>query len=66
MVECKIADFDISDAKEKHKEKFDEIQDIKSHVQEHEEVGSPHLQQSEDGKTLDEHSEGEERPENFE
>ena len=38
MVECKIADFDISDAKEKHKEKFDEIQDIKSHVQGHEEV----------------------------
>ena len=66
IVECKIADFDISDAKEKHKEKFDEIQDIKSHVQEHEEVGSPHVQQSEHGKTLDKHSDGEEWPENFE
>ena len=66
MVECKIFDFDISDAKEKHKEKLDEIQDIKSHVQEHEEVGSPRVQQSEDDKTLDEHSDGEEWPEKFE
>ena len=37
-----------------------EIKDIKSYVQENKEVGSPHVQQGEDDKTLDEHSEGEE------
>ena len=52
-------DFDIRGVKEKDKEKFDEIQDIKSQVQEHEEVGSPDEQKSEDNKTLDEHSKGE-------
>ena len=35
-VECKIVDFDIGDAKEKDGEKFDELEDIKSQVQEHE------------------------------
>ena len=59
-VECKIVDFDIGDAKENDGEKFDEIEDIKSQVQEHEEMGSLHVQESEDDKTLDEHSEGEE------
>ena len=39
-VECRIFDFDVSDAEEKDEEKFDEIQDIRSQVQEHEEVGS--------------------------
>ena len=58
-VECEIVDFDISSVKEKDEEKFDEIQDIKSQVQEHEEVGSPDEQKSEDNKTLDEHSKGE-------
>ena len=29
-VECRIVDFDISDAEEKGEEKFDEIKDIKS------------------------------------
>ena len=57
-VECEIVDFDISSIKEKDEEKFDEIQDIKSQVQEHEELGSPDEQESEDNKTLDEHSEG--------
>ena len=66
MAECKIVDFDISDVKEKHEENIDEIQNIKSHVQEHEEVGSPHVQQIEDDKTLDEHSKGEKGPESFE
>ena len=32
-VECKIVDFDVSGAKEKDGEKFDEIKDIKSQVQ---------------------------------
>ena len=59
-VECNIVDFDVSGAKEKDGEKFDEIKDIKSQVQEHEGVGSPHVQESEDDKPLDEHSEGEE------
>ena len=54
-LECKIVYFDISDAEEKNEEKFDEIQHIKSQVQEHEEVGSSEEQESEDDKTLDEH-----------
>ena len=53
--ECKIVDFDISDAKEKHEKNINEIQDIKSHVQEHEEVDSPHVQQIEDDKTINTH-----------
>ena len=57
-VECKIIDFDISDPKEKDKEKIDEIQDIKSHAQEDEEASSPDVQGSENDKTLD--SEGKE------
>ena len=65
-VECKIVDFDISDAEEKDEEKFNEIQDIKSQLQEHEEVGSPDEQESEDDKTLDEHSVGEEWSESSE
>ena len=36
------------------------MQDIKSQVQKHEEVGSPDKQESKDDKTLDEHTEGEE------
>ena len=56
-VECKIVDFDISDAEEKGKGKFNEIQDIKSQVLE---IGLPNEQESEDDKTLDQHSEGEE------
>ena len=59
-VECKIIDFDISDPKEKDKEKIDEIQDIKSQAQEDEEASSPDVQGSENDKTLDEHSEGKE------
>ena len=39
-VECRIFDFDVSDAEEKDEEKFDELQDIRSQVQEHEEVDS--------------------------
>ena len=39
-VECRIVDFDISDAEGKDEEKLDDIQDIKSQVLEHEEVGS--------------------------
>ena len=52
-------EYDISGVKEKDEEELDEIQDVKSQVQEHKEVGSPGEQESEDNKTLDEHSEGE-------
>ena len=65
-VECQIVDFDISDTEEKDEEKLDEIQDIKSQVQEHEEVGSSEEQESEDDKTLDEHLEREEWSESSE
>ena len=57
-VECEIVDSDISSVKENDEEKLDEIQDIKLQVPEHEEVGSRDEQESEDNKTLDEHSEG--------
>ena len=65
-VECETNDFDISGVTEKVEEKLDEIQDIKSQVEEHEEVGLPDEQESEDNKTLDEHSEGEKWSENSE
>ena len=71
-VDCKIVDFDISDAKEKNGEKLNQIQDIKSQVQEHQKVGSLHVQESEDetldetSETLDEYSERREWPENSE
>ena len=45
----------LSDAEEKGKGKFNEIQDIKSQVLE---IVLPNEQESEDGKTLDQHSEG--------
>ena len=66
MLHVKIVDFDISDAEEKDEEIFCEIQDIKLQVQEHEKVGSLEEQESEDDKTLDEYSEGEEWSESSE